>query len=90
MKKSPLNLFAVLLVLVISTYLLSSCDDSSSSSNNTNNDNNDNNNFFSLTQDLIVEACLMRDACGVMNGGYIGPCVTAHYGSVEQQHTQPI
>jgi hypothetical protein len=91
MKKSPLNLLTVLLVLIISTCLLSSCDDSSSSSNNTNNDNNNNNNnFLSLTPDLIVEACLMRDACGVMNGGYIGPCVTAHYGSVEQQHTQPI
>ncbi|MBU1238854.1 hypothetical protein KKF84_02545 [Myxococcota bacterium] len=82
MKNPTLFIFAV----IFGGFLCLACDDDSSST--TNNENN--NNFTSLTPDNILDACLIRDACEVLNGGYISPCVTAHYDQVEQQHTQPI
>lgn len=72
--------------MILAGYGVIACDDGSSGNNTTNNANN----FQNLTHDDILDACLIRDACEVLNGGYIAPCVTAHYNTVVQQHTQPI
>ncbi|MGM0596284.1 MAG: hypothetical protein ACQES9_04525 [Myxococcota bacterium] len=72
-------------ILLLATFLVT-CDDDSSG----NNTNNENNHFENLELDDILDACIIKDACEIMRGGYIAPCVTAHYNNVSQTHTQPI
>lgn len=60
-------------ILISVVVAIMGCDDSSKSDNNTNNNNQ------VLTQQDIIRACLIKDACDVLTGGYVAPCVKSYY-----------